>query len=295
MLRTALTPKWLGLLGLVIAVMVGFAFLGRWQLDVAQERGVIEATQEAAAKPSTPLLEVIRPDGSFPEGGLDRKVSFAGTYDGSKQILVSGRKLGDRQGFWVVTPLTVEGSQGRSGQPALMPVLRGFVADARQAPAPPAGRVEVHGTLAQSEPPPNQFRALPQGQVQTINVPQLLNRWGADMFNAFVFADAGPGSGALATAPGEGGDGAADLRAVAPPAAGVAELNWRNFGYALQWFFFGGFALYMWWRMVREDARLAALARDDVGADAGAVGGRAERGATPSPVPDVPTDGEVTR
>lgn len=88
---------------------------------------------------------------------------------------------------------------------------------------------------------------MPDGQVQTINVPALINRWGGDMFNAFVFL--GPQD---PSTPG--------LAHVAPPTPGVVDLNWRNLGYALQWFFFGGFALYMWWRMVSEDARAQALA-----------------------------------
>jgi hypothetical protein len=30
---------------------------------------------------------------------------------------------------------------------------------------------------------------------------------------------------------------------------------WQNLSYALQWFVFAGFGLFMWWRLVRDDHR----------------------------------------
>ena len=294
MLRTALSPKWLGLLALVIAVMVGFAVLGRWQLDVAQEKGLAAATREAAARPTAPLTEVIKPGAPFPADGLDRKVTVAGEYVASQQVLVSGRKLGDRTGYWVVTPLRVEGSHAPGAEPAAIPILRGFITDAGAPAAPPAGRVSITGTLAQSEPSPDQFRPMPAGQIQTLNIPVLLNRWGGELYAAFVFL-ANQDPPAAADAPGA----AAALTVVPPPESGVGQLNWRNLGYALQWFFFAAFALYMWWRMVREDAHARALLGTDptppspAGSDVPA-GGPADSD-VPSQ-PDVPTpEGEPSR
>lgn len=277
MLRTALSPKWLGLLALVIAVMTGFAWLGRWQLDVAQEKGLAEATREAAAQPIAPLTEVIQPGTAFPSDGLDRKVTVTGEYVADQQVLVTGRKLGDRSGYWVVAPLRVEGSHGPGATPAAIPILRGFVGDPAAAPTPPSGRVTVTGTLSQSEPSPDQFRPMPAGQVQTLNIPVLLNRWGGELYNGFVFlADQDP-------AQPSGGDAA--LTVVPPPASGVGQLNWRNLGYALQWFFFGAFALYMWWRMVREDAQVRALAGVPADSD---VRGAPDPDVPVGPDPDLP-------
>lgn len=244
MLRTAVKPQWLGLLALVIAVTIGFAFLGRWQLDVAQEKGLAESTAESAARPAAPLAEVMKPGTAFTSEALDRKVTLAGEYAASQQVFVAGRKMGERPGYWVVAPLRVEGSHDPGADPAAIPILRGFVADPADAPAPPTGRVTITGTLAQSEPSPDQFRPMPAGQIQMLNVPVLLNRWGGELYNAFVF---------LGTQ--EPADPAGSMTVVPPPASGVGQLNWRNFGYALQWFFFAAFALYMWARMVREDAQ----------------------------------------
>ena len=45
MLRTALKPRWLGLLALVVVVMVAFSMLGLWQLNVARDKGRAEAVK----------------------------------------------------------------------------------------------------------------------------------------------------------------------------------------------------------------------------------------------------------
>lgn len=66
------------------------------------------------------------------------------------------------------------------------------------------------------------------------------------MFNAFVFA-------AAETRPG-GDTLPADVTRVPPPTTDTG-LAWRNAAYAVQWWIFGAFALWMWFRIVRDDAR----------------------------------------
>ena len=76
---------------------------------------------------------------------------MTGTYDQTRQVLVTGKRLDGHDGFWVVTPLRAAGG-------ALVPVVRGFgtgwVAGAGPAPAttdsryaPPPGEVSVTGVL----------------------------------------------------------------------------------------------------------------------------------------------------
>ena len=55
MLRTALKPRWLGLLALVVVVMVTFGLLGLWQLDVARDKGRAEAVKAAPLRPTASL------------------------------------------------------------------------------------------------------------------------------------------------------------------------------------------------------------------------------------------------
>ena len=46
-LRTALKPRWLGLLAIVVLVMVTFGMLGLWQLNVARDTGTAEQVRSA--------------------------------------------------------------------------------------------------------------------------------------------------------------------------------------------------------------------------------------------------------
>ena len=32
-----------------------------------------------------------------------------------------------------------------------------------------------------------------------------------------------------------------------------AEDDWQNYGYAFQWWLFGGFAVFLWWRWCRDE------------------------------------------
>lgn len=243
-------PRWLALLALVIAVMVGFGLLGRWQLDVARDDGTVEAATEAASLPVVPLQEVLGPHQQFPTAVLNRVVTATGSYRPADQVLITDRRLGERSGYWVVDALVLDDGG------AVLPVLRGFVQDAATASAPPAGRFQVTGALAVGEPSPDQPAAMPSGQLQRLNMATLVNLWPGDLYNAFLFASAeAPATGAAAS--GGAGDTPVSpgLFRVAPPAPEASgQLAWRNLGYALQWWFFAGFALYMWWRMVREDA-----------------------------------------
>jgi len=51
----------------------------------------------------------------------------------------------------------------------------------------------------------------------------------------------------LASAP----EGLSTIGTEPPPTE--SELNWLNLFYAMQWVIFGVFALYLWWRLVRDE------------------------------------------
>ena len=123
---------------------------------------------------------------------------MTGTYDASGQVLVADRRLDGVAGYWVVTPLVVD--PAGSVRAARIAVLRGFVTDGTgTGPAPSAGGpVTVTGTLAPGESPASSAAALPDGQLGSLDLARLVNRWPGDLYNAFVFAtaetpDASPG------------------------------------------------------------------------------------------------------
>ncbi|MGZ4697908.1 MAG: SURF1 family protein, partial [Oryzihumus sp.] len=184
MLRTALRPRWLGLLALVVVVMVTFTMLGLWQLNVARDRGRAEAVKAAPKRPVAELTTVVQPQAQFPADGSGRRVTATGRYDAAGQVLVTPRLLDGRRGYWVVTPLVVD----RTG--ARLAVVRGFVTDPAAATRPPAtGPVTVTGSLAPAESP-TAGAALPAGQLGSVDLADLVNQWGGQIYNAFVFATA---------------------------------------------------------------------------------------------------------
>lgn len=246
MLRTALKPRWLGLLAVLVVVLVSFTLLGFWQLSVARDKGHADALARIAREPVAEVTTVLQPHGAFPGDGSGRLVRATGTYAGARQVLVAPRRLDGRDGAWVVTPLLVS----RSG--ATLPVVRGFVTDLSSVPAAPSGEVSVQGSLAPGESPAD-APATSGGSTPVLgalDLSVLVNRWPGDLYNGFVFAveeRAGSGQGA-ALAP-------SGLQRVPPPPVATGGLKWRNAAYALQWWVFAAFAAYMWFRMVRDDAQ----------------------------------------
>jgi cytochrome oxidase assembly protein ShyY1 len=231
------------LFALVMAIMAGFGMLGLWQLDVARDRGRAPQARAATVLPVADVAAVLTPHGPFPPGGTGRQITATGHYDGSAQVLVTPRLLRGRRGYWVVTPLLVRSSGAR------IAVVRGFVTDPAQADAPdPTTEVTVSGALAAGESPAESTssdKALPDGQMGTLDLSVLVNRWPGALYNAFVFATAEQPDLTSVAAP------AAER--VPPPAPEGGGLVWRNAAYALQWWVFALFAAYMWWRMVRDD------------------------------------------
>jgi len=241
-LRTALKPRWLGLLAIVLLVMVSFSMLGLWQLNVARDKGRAEQVRSAPVRPVVDVAAVLTPHSPFPLDGTGRRVTVTGRYDGTGQVLVTPRRLHGEPGYWVVTPLVVASTGAR------IAVVRGFVTEPGQAVAPrPADAVTVSGTLALGESPTTQHDgpALPDGQLAVLDLSQLVNRWPGSLYNGFVFATAEQPDVTSAASPA--------MQRVPPPALITSGLSWRNAAYAFQWWIFALFAGYMWWRMVRDD------------------------------------------
>ena len=66
-----------------------------------------------------------------------------------------------------------------------------------------------------------------------------------------------------------------------PTPSGETGFKWRNAAYALQWWAFALFALYMWWRIVRDEGREDAAAQEAAAEEAAAqeVGASGDNGA----------------
>jgi len=252
-----LRPRWLGLLVVLVGIIISFTLLGLWQLSVARDDATAQAVADAPQEPVVALTSLLQPHSGFPAVASNRRVSAVGHYDPTGQVLVPDRRLGSATGSWVVTPLVVDETGAR------LPVVRGFVR-ATTAPAPTTtGPVTVVGSAAPGESPDPTTPSLPAGQLGSVDLGRLVNLWPGDIYNAFVFAISETPDASAAVVPG----GSATVGAIEriPPPPAPSGLTLRNAAYALQWWVFAVFAVYMYARMVREDhqQRLAEAAAPD--------------------------------
>jgi cytochrome oxidase assembly protein ShyY1 len=236
MLRTALRPRWLALLALVLLAATGMSLLGRWQLDRAKEHGAQEQQKDQAAV--RPIEDVITPRATFLQRDQGAHVSATGQWDGDRRVLIPGRELKGQQGFWVLVPLKL--SDGSA-----VGVVRGWVPSVSDpAAAPPSGGVTVTGLLHPTEVPvdraPGQGSGLPPGQLETIAITDLINLWPYPLITGYVAAET------------ESPPSQPAPQRLPRPVADTG-LDWLNVGYAIQWWLFAGFAFFMWWRIVRDD------------------------------------------
>lgn len=224
---TLLRPRFWGIhLAGVLAVAAAIA-LGLWQYGAWQQHRSAEQRDLTSARPVA-LASVMTGDSPFPGQDLGRPVRFTGTWMGEDTLFVADRHLGDRTGYWVVTPVRVGASA--------MPVVRGWAAKPQ---APDVhGRASVTGWLQASEGsgliddnPAD--RVIPEMRIASIV--QLVD---ADLYSGYVVARTH-----------EAGLGAVTPRDI-PKVSATTAL--RNLLYALQWWFFAGFAVYMWWRWCQD-------------------------------------------
>ncbi|MDN5791239.1 MAG: SURF1 family protein [Micrococcales bacterium] len=235
-----------GLFAFMIVAVAACAWLGLWQLGVAQDEGRRAAVAAAADLPRQPLAEVTRPHAPFAADLSNRLVSAWGTYAAERTIIVVDRRSGGQAGSWVVTPLVT-----KHGTVA---VLRGFVEGppSLRPPLPPSGTVEVLGTLGPTESP-RAGEPLPAPQRRSIDLAELVNEWPGDLYNVVLLASDERLVGA------SGASGAVDVDVAAtglvrvPPPQLDASLNLKNAAYAIQWWVFGLFAIWMWWKMMRAE------------------------------------------
>lgn len=227
------------LLLVFLAVAAVCGRLGVWQLDRAFERGAQnEAAREAAqtAAPAVPLADVLAPQETFGGALVGRKVGTVGTFEG-ETFLVPGRAHEGRTGYLLLDALRVDDGGG------LLPVVRGWVAEPVPVP-PPTGRVAVEGFLQSGESV--EPGAVPDGQLAAISPAQLVNLWGGPMYSGYLVVSEQIGTTGTA------------VEVLRPPTVPGAGLNLQNLAYALQWWIFGGFAVLLWTRFVRDEARAVA-------------------------------------
>ncbi len=241
--RFLLTPRWWGINVFVLLAIPFCVFMGSWQLSrfegrVQDHRAATEQAASDRHERARPLETMLPVD----KATSGRRVSARGHY--GTQLLVPGRQLDDRNGFYVLTLL-------RTGSGKALPVVRGWLpgtADAAKAPAPPRGEVTVTGALQASETPgDNGVSAqggLPAGQTGAISSASLVNLVPYQLYDAWITLDTADA-------------GMRAVPATAPDGTGLDLKAFQNLGYTGEWFVFAGFVVFMWFRLLRREAEAA--------------------------------------
>ena len=244
-LSRSLAPRlWWGHVLVVVAV-VAAGLLGSWQVQAWQDRRESEARDLTQVAP-VPLTEVLGPDDPFPGDKVGQPVTLGGTWLPDATVFVEGRERRGATGYWVVTPLQLDDG-------AAIPVVLGWVdtpepvPDWWSSPGELTGWLQPsEGTGAADDNPTDDV--VPQ--LRTADLVQLVDQ---DLYGGYVVARDG-----VAGLP------PADLEQL--PEAGRFTAV-RNLLYGLEWWVFGGFAVFLWWRWLRDETRPAEatdLAADTV-------------------------------
>ena len=210
-------------------VLVGVAgWLGAWQYDAWQAHRDAEARDLSGVAP-VPLAEVMGSDDPFPAPDLGRPVEVSGEWlDGG--FWVADREHDGEAGYWAVVPLRVDD--------AAVLVVRGW------APQPDEGLLAVTGAAEVTG-----WLQAPEGSMATdtdpsddvfpeIRVADAVQRVDVDLFSAYVISQE-PAPGLQA----------ADVESLPSPGSFTGV---RNLLYAVEWWVFGAFAAFIWWRWRRD-------------------------------------------
>jgi cytochrome oxidase assembly protein ShyY1 len=236
-------------LHLVALAAVGTAaWLGSWQYDAWQQRRADEAVDLTQAEPEPALSSVMGPDDPFPGDHVGRPVVLEGDWVPDGTVFVSGREQAGDEGYWVVTPLEV------GPDSAALLVVRGWTSSVEEAAAAPSGRAEFVGWLQPTEGSGASDDDPGDDVLPQLRIADALQHVDQDLYGAYaVVADeVAPGDWPVGEqATNDGTDGLAPASLDQLPEVGRFTA-WRNLLYALEWWVFGAFAAFVWWRFVRD-------------------------------------------
>lgn len=261
--QVARQPKWIAAFFGVVAIAAVFAGLAQWQL----ERTFVTVGTLDPNQPAVPIDELMLPGQPILSANLDREAEVEAVVDFRNSWLVANRQQLTENGqlvsgYWLVTLAEVpSGSFGATD----LALAVGFERDLERARAALAEAQEfgkanlslaglkLRGYLEPNEAPVTVTQAddLDLDVLPTLSVGQLVNL--ADTPARPVYP------GFLILIDGIGLPGELQPIEIAIQSATI-EVNWLTAFYAIEWAIFGGFAFYVWWRLV-TDARLRSVTK----------------------------------
>jgi surfeit locus 1 family protein len=221
------------------------ARLGVWQLDRAHAKLALQARIEA--RRTGPVLDAsaLARDAASASAQYDRRVRLVGRWLPAATVFLDNRQMHGIPGFFVVTPLILEGTGDavavQRGWVPRNPQVRTDLPKVRT----PAGEQVVEGVVA---PPPSRLYAFGPDASGPIRQNLELGAYAREARVALL-----PVSVRQHDSPSTRGDGLA--RDWPAPAVDVG----MHYGYAAQWFAFAAMSvgLYAWFRILRPRFRAA--------------------------------------
>ncbi|WP_182354153.1 SURF1 family protein [Flaviflexus huanghaiensis] len=274
-IREALTPRMI-VLFIILAFAAGLCIrLGYWQLERATSRGadrVIAQHEERLGEPAQPLHEVLGLQTTMTADEYARPVYVTGRF--ADQLRVVDRSVGGENADLILTQLVLTEGPDKGGN---VPVVRGWVPAGEDLPPAPTGTQTVFGYLSGPE---DSIGGLTETTALSISAAELVNAWGSPILSGYIVQFT------VAAAPSAIANGSAidisqrqeisDGVRHAPPPKPVEDggFNLQNAAYAIEWVIFAGFALFIWFRILRgavmrrrEDELLEQWADEFAGAN----------------------------
>lgn len=248
--QVMIRPKWIGALVLALAVAGGFAWLGQWQLSHAI---TLDETDGIDLDEVRPLVEVTGPGEAITDASGGLVFTTAGEFVGDDFFVVEDRTNAGEVGAWVVGHLATN-----DAKPGHLAVALGWAPSADlathslpQVAASLAGvELEVEGRYMPSDAAVRPEADADHKRIMSMVPAQLVNLW--QPFEGYAYP------GFLVLHPSSELSEAALVELGLDPIDSVAPLpvetiNWLNLFYAIEWVVFAGFAVFFWYRLVRDD------------------------------------------
>lgn len=237
--RVARRPRWILALLLALVIAGAFAALGQWQLSRSVESAVGPDQQTEVVVELATVAEPQRPVTTRASG---QSVTVAAELVPGDYTVLSDRINVAGPGYWVV-------GHAVDADGVSLAVALGWAPD-RDSAITAIRSLESTGLPLSMPPSVLQGRYLPSespqesdfeaGRRSRLAVSELVNLWNTApdrVYGGYLISDAAP--------PG--------LETIdAPPPSTEVSLNLLNIFYAVEWVIFAGFAVFLWYRLVRD-------------------------------------------
>lgn len=239
MWSVARRPRWIAALIFALVLAVGFAALSQWQLARSIQNGT---TEKRPTETVFELSAITRPQSPVTDKLDGQLVETTGHWVAGDYSLVSDRLNRGESGWWLLGHFAVDVTPGKA---AGLVVALGWLPTESRAKAAvaqitlPTGDVPLSGRYNVSDAPSDSDFA--SGKITTVSSAALLNTWKttdpAGIYGGYVTAARAP----------------AGLTSISSPApVSSVQVDLLNVFYAIEWVLFAGFAIFLWYRLVRD-------------------------------------------